>query len=57
MPDPPTIAEQGAAAHEQFIRENREIDIAWATARLNQWLEEKLADERCAAGSDSIPPD
>ena len=47
-----SISEKGAAAHEQFVNDNIEIDRAWKDGRLDEWLKEKLADERIAAGFD-----
>lgn len=47
-----SIGESGAAAHEQFVADNREIGLAWKEGRLDEWLQEKLADERNAAGFD-----
>jgi hypothetical protein len=46
-----SIAEAGAAAHERFVNDMAEIDRAWMNGRLDEWLQEKLADERNAAGA------
>lgn len=35
----------GARAHEKFVRESREMDLAWKAGRLNEWLERKVQDE------------
>lgn len=48
------IAEAGVAAHQRFVDDNREIDLAWADGRLDEWIQEKLADERNAAGFDPV---
>ena len=51
MPTPGETSEQeydpsaGAVAHEKFVRESREMDLAWKTGRLNEWLERKVQDE------------
>ncbi len=47
MPDQPSLADIGAAAHERFARESREVNQAWASGNLDKWLQEKFADERC----------
>ena len=52
MPDQQSIAEAGAAACEQFVQDMIEIDRAFAAGRLHEWIEEKLADDRAAAGFD-----
>ncbi len=46
MTDSENVAERGAEAHERFVRENREIDLAWKVGKLDEWIEEKLANER-----------
>jgi len=46
MPDLQEIADSGVAAHERFVAENREMELAWSRGTLDEWLEEKLADER-----------
>ncbi len=42
----------GATHHEQFVDDCRKMDTAWADGRFDGWLQEKLADERIAAGID-----
>lgn len=49
MTDQPTPAE----LHEQFVKENREIDLAWQGGKLTEWLERKLADELDLAESEN----
>ena len=44
------LLEAGAVAHERFVREQAELDLAWQAGRLDEWLQEKLANERRAAG-------
>lgn len=51
MPDEPSIT--GAARHEQFVADCQEMDIAWAEGRFDEWLQEKVADERITAGFDA----
>lgn len=53
MPDLQSIADAGAAAHEKFVAENREIDWAWRAGTLDEWLAEKLTNERRAAESNN----
>jgi len=54
MPDPKQPVDP-AALHEQFVQDNCEIDRAFHDGRLDEWLQEKLADERRAAGFDLDP--
>ena len=42
----------GATYHEQFVDDCREMDMAWAGGRFDEWLQEKLDRERIAAGID-----
>ncbi len=53
MPEPTLreIAATGVATHEQFVADCREMDLAWAGNRFDEWLEEKLDRERITAGS------
>lgn len=44
------ILERPAAAHEQFVKDNAAIDKAFADGTLGTYIEEKLANERIAAG-------
>ncbi len=53
MPEPNVPPENGIAACERFIREMREIDLAYHGGWLGEWVEEKLTDERRAAGFDT----
>lgn len=46
MPELPEIAEAGVAANERFVAENRAMDLAWKNGTLDEWLKERLADER-----------
>lgn len=52
MPDSSDPGSIGAAAHERFVVECKQIDRAHHDGRLDEWLEEKLANERRAAGFD-----
>jgi hypothetical protein len=47
MPDQPSPPE----LHEQFVADCREIDLAWKDGRLDEWIQEKLADDRNDAES------
>ena len=40
------LLEAGAEAHERFVRECREIDVAYAQGRLDEWIQEKLDREQ-----------
>ena len=51
MSEQPDI--NGAALHEQFVNDCLEMDMAWAEGRFDEWLQERIADERLAAGIDS----
>ena len=42
MPEQPP---DGAAVHEQFIRESRAMDLAFAAGRFDEWLKKKIAVE------------
>ena len=53
MPDNQPGDNGGAAAHERFVSDSWEMNLAWADGRLDEWLQEKLADERIAAGIES----
>jgi hypothetical protein len=55
MDDLQSIGKAGAAAHEKFVREMREIDVAHFRGKLHEWVQEKLdhEHERIAAGFDS----
>ena len=47
MPEPSDpLLEAGAEAHERFVRECREIDVAHLRGRLGEWIEENLSDEQ-----------
>ena len=50
MPDNQPGDSGGAAVHERFVSDCREMHLAWADGRFDEWLQEKLADERIAAG-------
>ena len=50
MPESNDPLEAGVAAHERFVREMKEIDAAHHEGRLQEWVEEKLDDEREAMG-------
>ena len=50
------VLDAGAAAHEKFVQECREIDLAYAKGKLTEWLERKLADERNRAGFEPVEP-
>jgi len=54
MPDPSSSEPlyDGAAVYEAFVDEMAEIDVAWATGRLDEWLQEKTNRERVNAGID-----
>ncbi len=52
MPEIQEVVEAGVAAHEQFVKENREIDLAGSQGNLDECLKEKLANERRAAETD-----
>ncbi len=41
----------GATHHDQFVDDCREMDLAWADGRFDEWLQEKLNRERINAGS------
>ena len=41
-----------ATIHERFVGTLREIDSAYSRGRLNEWVQEELADERRRAGFD-----
>ena len=45
----PDQANDGAAVHERFVTDCREMDLAWADGRFDEWLQEKVGDERNAA--------
>ena len=51
MPESPPA--KPAELHDQFVREIKEIGIAHCRGELRKWVEEKLDDERRAAGFDS----
>ena len=46
------LAEVGAAAHERFVADCKAADIAFAEGRLDEWLQEKLANEQRKYGID-----
>jgi len=41
--------ENGTALHERFVQESRKIDQAHLGGTLNDWIKQKLNDERQAA--------
>jgi hypothetical protein len=43
-PDP--LLEAGAAAHERFVRECRDMDVAFVQGRLREWIGENLGDKQ-----------
>lgn len=55
MPEQPKV--DGATRHEQFVNDCREMDLAWAGDRFNEWFQEKLDRERIAAGSELTSPE
>ena len=42
---------EGARAAEQFVRESKEIDYAFLSGRLGEWVAKRLRDELTAARS------
>ncbi len=40
------LLESGAEAHERFVRECKEIDVAYVQGRLDEWIQEKLGNEQ-----------
>lgn len=50
LPDEEVNDETGVVACERFVRDCIEIDRAWLSGTLDEWVERKLADERRAAG-------
>ena len=52
MPESPRANDAGVVAHERFVQEAKEIDMAFAQGRLREWIDKKVADERLAAGFD-----
>lgn len=50
LPDEEVNDETGVVACERFVRDCMEIDRAWLSGTLDEWVERKLADERRAAG-------
>lgn len=39
------LLKAGAEAHEKFVRQSREIDLAWKAGRLDEYLERMVHDE------------
>ena len=48
----PDVAEDAAALCEKFVAESKAIDLAFFDGKLQDWVTEKLADERRAAEPD-----
>lgn len=57
MPESPAPNDAGVLAHERFVREAKEIDLAYAQGRLREWIDKKVTDERRAAGFDRTTVD
>jgi len=46
---------QGVAAHELFLRDDREISDAWRAGTLDEWIEETLTRERATTAGSAGP--
>ena len=43
--DQDDLSSKNASDAERFVQENKQIDLAYATGNLGQWIQEKLARE------------
>lgn len=59
MPSSPIqdLGSKWADQHEAFVRECREIDIAYFTGTLKEWIQEKLSNERAKYDHDAADVD
>jgi hypothetical protein len=48
------LLKAGAEAHEKFVRESREIDLAWKAGKLDEWLEKKYDELGITRGNDPV---